>query len=113
MLSSLSSPFFVWLVSCYKAKSFVPECISDDSGPKAPQSGVVERRVGTVLVTNTGVDHHHRSLYEPAAGTPEGHVCRAGLMRRAAAGIRALPTVSELVGLGAVAALVDEPNGTG
>lgn len=57
------------------------------------------------------MDHHHRSLYEPAARTPEGQLGRAGLVRRAAAGVRALTAVPEPVGLGAVTALVDEPDG--
>lgn len=106
-------PFFVWQMKSRRVSSFFPERLSDRSGPEAPQSRVSKRRVRTVVVTNTGVDHHHRSLYESAAGTPEVHLSCGGLVRRAAAGVRALPAVSELVGLSAVAALVDEPDGTG
>ena len=62
-------------------------------------------------MTNTRVDHHHRSLYQPAAGALEGHLGGGGLIRRAAAGVGALPAVPQLVGTGAVAALVDEPDG--
>lgn len=76
-----------------------------------PQSRVSEGRVGAVVVTNTRVDHHHRALDQPAARTVEGHLGRGGLVRRAAAGVRALPAVPQPEGPSAVAAVVNEPNG--
>ncbi len=81
------------------------------SGPIAPQRRVTEGRVGAVVVTNTWVDHHHRALYQSAGWALEAHLSGAGLMRRAAAGVCAQSTVPELVGMSAVAALVNKPNG--
>lgn len=62
-------------------------------------------------MTNTRVDHHHWSLDQPPSGTLEGHLSSSGVMRRAAAGVCALSTVAQLVGLNAVAALMNEPDG--
>lgn len=42
----------------------------------------------------------------------EGHLGGGGVKRRAAAGVGALAAVPEIVGVGAVAALVNEPDGT-
>lgn len=77
------------------------------SGPVSPQSRVSVRGVGAVVVTNTRVDRHHSSLQQSAGGAAEGHLSRAGPIRRAAAGVGALSAVPEPVSPGAVAALVD------
>lgn len=62
-------------------------------------------------MANARVDHHHRTLDESAGWAVEGHVSSGGLMRRAAAGVCALSAVPQPVGMGAVAALVNKPNG--
>lgn len=88
-----------------------PALLQTTSGPKAPQCGVTVRRVGALVVTNARVYHHHGSLQQSAGGAAEGHLGGGGLRRRTAAGVGALSAVAQLVGTGAVAALVDEPNG--
>ena len=81
------------------------------SESEPPQSRVSERCIGAAVVAGARVDHHHGPLQQPAGRASEGHLGRGGLVRRAAAGVAALPAVPQLVGPRAVAALVDEPDG--
>lgn len=57
------------------------------------------------------MDHHHSSLQQSARGATKGHLSSGGLVRRAAARVRALSAVAEPIGASAVAALVNELNG--
>lgn len=96
---------------CFLQVLWVNQSSAGRSGSVPPQCWVTVGGVGAVVVADARVDHHHGSFQQSAGGALEAHLGRGGLVRRAAARVAALAAVPQLVGAGAVAALVNEANG--
>lgn len=99
----------------HSAEQIVTPCqrfsLASSGSVAAAQRRVLVRAVGAVVVAHAGVDDHDGPLEASAPGTGEGDLGRGGVVRGAAARVRAEAAVPQPEALRAGAALVKQAHG--